>query len=258
MRRVAVVVPARDEEATVARTLRGVCASLDEAQRRGLLDAAVVEVVAHRCVDATEARARAALCGRPQARVVRDDTSTTVGQVRDAATRRALAARAPLTPTDLRETWLLSTDADTDVGRAWVSEILAEARQSRAAAVVGLAPLDDWQGGETGRTAYDLVLAAKMRSEDRRSLHQHDHVYGANLAVRADAYLAVGGFSHVRHGEDQALVDALTASGFPVLRTRSISVTTSGRMRGRAAGGLADHLARLDAVSRATADGEAS
>ena len=89
-----------------------------------------------------------------------------------------------------------------------------------------------------------------MRTEDRDALHQHDHVYGANLAVRADAYLDVGGFPHAVHGEDRALLDALVAAGHPVLRTRSIAVTTSGRLRGRAAGGLAEHLAVLDAVSR--------
>jgi hypothetical protein len=109
--------------------------------------------------------------------------------------------------------------------------------------VVGLAPLDAWQGGPAGAASYERLLAAKMREDP---VHQHDHVYGANLAVRADAYLDVGGFSHVRHGEDQALVDALAARGHALLRTRTIAVTTSGRLRGRASGGLADRLARID------------
>jgi GT2 family glycosyltransferase len=154
-----------------------------------------------------------------------------------------MRALGDVAPTD---TWLFCTDADTHVDADWVSRILREATRRAVVGVVGVAPLDDWQGGEEGRAAYDRLLAAKMRVGE--GLHQHDHVYGANLAVRADAYLDVGGFSHVTHGEDQALLDELMARGHPVLRTRSISVTTSGRLLGRAPGGLAEHLARLDAA----------
>jgi hypothetical protein len=243
--RVVVVVPARDEEAGIGATLRSVCASLDEARACGLVDEAVVEVTAHRCVDATEARARAVLRGRPEGRVVRDDRPTGIGRVRDEAAHRGLAA-LPGPPSG---TWVLSTDADSHVGTAWVGDILREADRTSAVAVVGLAPLDAWHGGAHGEDLYADVLASKMRTEDRDALHQHDHVYGANLAVRADAYLDVGGFPHAVHGEDQALLDALVAAGHRVLRTRTIAVTTSGRLRGRAEGGLAEHLALLDAVS---------
>jgi hypothetical protein len=242
---VVVVVPARDEEADIGATLRSVCASLDEARSQGLVGEALLEVTAHRCTDHTESRARAVLRGRTEGRVLRDDSTQSVGEVRDAAARRGLAAL----PDRPRDTWVLSTDADTRVGTGWVGDILREAARTSVVAVVGLAPLDQWHGGEQGDRAYADLLASKMLTADEQALHQHDHVYGANLAVRADAYLDVGGFAHAVHGEDQALLDALVAAGHPVLRTRSIAVTTSGRLRGRAAGGLAEHLARLDAVS---------
>jgi len=245
---VVVAVPARDEEEGIGASLLSVCASLDEAARRGLVRSSLVEVAAHRCVDVTESLAAEALRGRPGCRVTRDDGSVTVGEVRDRAVRRALArlarsAPAPARVAALRHTWVLSTDADTRVAPGWVGDILVEAARTRAVGVVGLAPLDAWQGGPAGAASYERLLAAKMREDP---VHQHDHVYGANLAVRADAYLDVGGFSHVRHGEDQALVDALAARGHALLRTRTIAVTTSGRLRGRASGGLADRLARID------------
>jgi len=239
MTRVVVVVPARDEEVTIGGTLRSVCASLDEARRLGLVDGCAIEVVAHRCVDHTESRARVALRGRPGGRVTRDEESSTVGQVRDRAARRGL----DLLACDRSGTWILSTDADSQVSTGWVGDILTEASRTGVVGVVGLAPLDAWQGGHLGAAAYDRLIASKMRDD---ALHQHDHVYGANLAVRADAYLDVGGFSHVAHGEDQALVDALVQRGHRLLRTRSIEVTTSGRMAGRAAGGLAEHLSALE------------
>ncbi|MGA8992775.1 MAG: hypothetical protein WB441_00540, partial [Nocardioidaceae bacterium] len=240
-------VPARDEAATVARALRGVCAALDRAQRHGMVDACAVEVAAHRCRDATAERARAVLRGRPGAAVHRDETSTSVGEVRAAAVRRALA-RLPGPPD---RTWVLSTDADTDVGPGWVLDILQESDRTGAVAVVGLAPLDGWHGGPEGAEAYERVVAAKLGGG---GLHQHDHVYGANLAVRADAYLDVGGFRATDHGEDQALVDALALAGHRLLRTRAVTVVTSGRLQGRARGGLAEHLARLDSAGRVVRD----
>ncbi len=245
MTHVVVVVPARDEQDAVVGTLRSVYGSLAAAHRDGLVTSSTLEVTAHRCRDATEERARALLRDRPGAHVTRDEESVTIGQVRDRTVRRGLA-RLGQPP---GETWVLSTDADTTVERTWVGDVLRAAAATRVAGVVGLTRLDAWHGSPQAAVAYDRVLAAKMCAVPVDPLHQHDHVYAANLAVRADAYLAVGGFSHLTHGEDQALVDVLADRDYPLLRTRAVVVTTSGRLRGRAAGGLADHLARLEAVT---------
>lgn len=249
---VVVVVPAQDEERLVGPTLRDVCDSLDLARRRGLVNACTVEVVAHRCTDATAVRARAALLGRHRGQVTRDDRSGTVGEVRDSGARRGLDRLAA----HPARTWVLSTDADTLVGAEWVSRILTASAEASAVGVVGLAALDRWRGTAQAEAAYGRLLRSKTYDGNRGLLHQHDHVYGANLAVRADAYLDVGGFPHVPHGEDQALVDALAARGHRLLRTRSVTVVTSGRLRGRATHGLAHHLARLDAEPHMAADGD--
>ncbi len=78
----------------------------------------------------------------------------------------------------------------------------------------------------------------------------HRHVYGANLAVRLDAYDRVGGFRGVL-GEDQDLVDRLRAAGEPVLATYAPLVSTSARTPGRAEGGLGSLLQRLGEDERA-------
>jgi hypothetical protein len=238
----AVVVPARDEEDGIRATVHHVLASLDVARRDGLVDATTVEVVAHRCTDRTAVRAAAALLDRHDGHVTRDHTSVTVGQVRDGGARRALRRL----DTCASATWVLSTDADTLVGPDWVAGLLTAARAASAEAVVGITTLDRWRGTERAAVAYERLLRDKTCPDASPGLHQHDHVYGANLGVRADAYLAVGGFPHVGHGEDQALVDALAARGHRLLRTTAVTVVTSGRLHGRATGGLADHLARLD------------
>jgi len=234
-----VAIPARDERVHVARCLRAVRSSVREARRRGLVDRATVELTAHRCTDDTAAVAAQVLMGRLGG-VLEDNVSTCVGAVRDGAVRRGLWRLGA----DPGAVWVLSSDADTTVGSDWVSQILTLANAHDAGAVVGLAALDRWRGGPDGRRAYEAVLETKMR--DGKPHHHHDHVYGANLAIRGDVYLAAGGFPRVGHGEDQQLVDRVAAGGALVVRTRDIAVTTSGRFEGRAADGLADHLRRLD------------
>lgn len=239
---VVVAVPARDEQHTVARTVRDVRRALEVARGLAYVRHVTIEVVAHRCSDATALVAERAL-GR-DGEVALDKTSWCVGQVRDRGVRRALARLGG--PHD--DTWVLSTDADTRVGAGWVVDVLTSARRADAVAVVGLAPLDRWRGTPEGAAAYARLIAGGLRPGDPG--HQHDHVYGANLAVRADAYLAVGGFPAVPHGEDQALVDRLQLSGYRLLRTAQVTVRTSGRLAARAAGGLADRLTAVEEACR--------
>ena len=236
---VVAVVPAHDEEDHVAATVRSVRASLEAAAGLGLVATWDVEVVAHRCTDRTAARAHQALGGHGH--VTRDETSLTVGQVRDGGVRRALERLG----TGPASTWVLSTDADTTVPPGWAASILRAAAAFDVVGVVGVTSLDRWRGTEPAAEAYERLLLSRMRGAEG-DLHRHDHVYGANLAVRADAYLDVGGFPGAVHGEDQALVDALAAAGHRLLRTREISVVTSGRLLGRARDGLAAHLLRLE------------
>ncbi len=100
-------------------------------------------------------------------------------------------------------------------------------------------------GGSTGSTArLNLGAVDRRRHGGRPGLGATDPG-GANLAVRADAYLDCGGFPIVGHGEDQLLVDDLARRGHRVARTRNVRVRTSGRLAGRADRGLAAHLHRL-------------
>ncbi len=73
----------------------------------------------------------------------------------------------------------------------------------------------------------------------------HPHVHGANLGVRGDAYLAVGGFPPLAVSEDAALVGALALAGRTVLRTPSCPVVTSARRHPRAPGGFGTDLDQL-------------
>lgn len=242
-RDVVVSLPARDETDVIENCLAGICTAIHHASSLGLVNRVVVVVAAHRCGDDTAAVAartlrRLGVTGE----VIVDDQSTTVGRVRDLAARRGLSLLGGHGVDT--NTWFLSTDADTVVGKAWIARILDIADRRSATCVVGVAELDAWRGSLQGLMAYDEVVRSKLRHGALGD--EHEHVYGANLAIRADAYLAVGGFSHRGHAEDQQLVDTLATAGFRIARTRSVSVTTSGRTVGRAENGLADLLWRLD------------
>jgi hypothetical protein len=244
---VVVAVPAHDEESTIGRTLEHVLEAAADALRRRVVTRVGVVVTAHRCSDATAAVARSVLGlagGTVLGVVVEEPALDTIGGVRDRAARHGLA----LLDQDPRHTWVLSTDADTLVPRSWFVDVVRAADRHDAEAVVGLAALDHFRGSEMAAAAYDAILAAKVRPA-ADELRQHDHAYGANLAIRGDTYAAVGGFPHVAHGEDQGLVDLLVATGRRVIRTCDVVVTTSGRLDGRAPAGLAALLRRLDEPS---------
>lgn len=237
---VVIVVPAHNESRYLPTCLASVRLASEHAERQGAVSWVKVVVVAHLCRDDTANVARAGLPTRQSGEVLEFDLPASVGRVRDLGARVGLAASA----FPDCETWIFSTDADTTVSPDWISRSLAEADSAGAVAVVGVAVLDRWRGHPASQPRYDEILTAKMRFDD--PVHAHDHVYGANLAVRADAYLGVGGFPRCGHGEDQRLVDALAGADYPILRTRAVEVVTSGRLDGRATGGLATLLRSMD------------
>lgn len=226
---VAVCVPARNEQTLLPACLASVRAALSRHPGAEQL----VVVTAHRCTDRTATVAAAALTGLPHLILV-DDTSRTVAEVRNRAARAALDALS-VPPAS---TWLLSTDADSLVPIDWIATLRRHAAQG-VRAVAGLADVDLGELAEPARSRYRAIVAAGIHGRT------HEHVYGANLAVRADAYLSVGGFPPVALGEDTALVTTLEDHEIPVARATDVIVTTSGRVHGRAPGGLADLLARL-------------
>ena len=233
IRAAAVVVPARDEEDGIEACLTSVRRAMT---RAGL--SPVIVVVAHRCGDRTAERAARLLTG-PGEHVLRDDDSPGVAAARRAGAAlavRALRASSPTVPADA--SWLLSTDADSVVPASWVQDL--ERHAGAGAAVAGLVRVHGWTGASPrAQEAYRAILRAGMRPDG------HDHVYGANLAVRLDAYLDVGGWPERASGEDVALVAALRERGWPVVTARDVWVRTSGRRSPRAQGGLGTLLDRL-------------
>ncbi|HXS66051.1 MAG TPA: glycosyltransferase [Streptosporangiaceae bacterium] len=159
-----------------------------------------------------------------------------VGAARAAGMNELLRRFSGIDPRDL---WLATTDADTTVPRFWLERQLSHADQGWDA-VLGTVTVADWED----RPAHLLTsFAAHYEFGDAA----HPHVHGANLGIRASAYVDVGGFSHLATAEDHALVEALAAAGVSALRAADIEVTTSARCDARAPHGFSHLLTKLAA-----------
>lgn len=237
IRAVVAVVPARDEERLIGACLRAIGQAARHRDLAGLPVAVVV--AADSCRDRTAAVAR-----RHGAHPVQVD-ATSAGASRAVGTAAALdlLRRAHGDLAD-EEIWLAHTDADTRVPPCWLAHQLGSAAQGYDA-VVGTVTVEDWSAHPPGARARFLQHYQAYRGHGGEPPLEHPHVHGANLAVRASAYLAVGGFAAVPVGEDRALLTALEAAGRRVLRSDTCPVVTSARRDARAPGGFGDFLTRL-------------
>jgi hypothetical protein len=73
---------------------------------------------------------------------------------------------------------------------------------------------------------------------------RHTEASGASLAVTVKALHSVGGIPPVPHGEDRAFVRALWLMDRRIRHDPSVMVTVSGRLEGRANGGMAETMRR--------------
>jgi glycosyltransferase involved in cell wall biosynthesis len=213
IRAVAVVIPARDEEALVGRCLASVEAAAVRARARGIR--VHVVLVADDCRDRTAEVARAAGV---------EVIESAAGRVGAARARGVATALAAWDGAD-DELWIACTDADSVVPSAWITSQLALA-DAGADVVVG-----------TVRPELDALSPAQIAA------WRATRVPGeANGHVHADAYVRAGGFPEVAEHEDVDLVARLRGTGVTITASAAGEVLTSGRRDGRTPGGYAGYL----------------
>lgn len=231
--RIAVVIPACNEEERVARCIESVLGAVRELVRAHERAEVCVILAADSCTDRTVAVARkawaasSALEGQADLTVLKGEWAS-AGGARQAAADHALG---------LGVDWIASTDADTAVPQNWLGYQVERAR-SGVDAVLGTVEPDPTECPEHVFRLWHL-------EHDLRE--GHPYIHAANMGVRADAFRAAGGFPNVECSEDEAVVEALRAHGARVEATDRIRAITSGRLRGRAVLGFAHHLRHLAA-----------
>lgn len=150
---------------------------------------------------------------------------------------------------------LMTTDADGQVSADWIAANLA-ALHAGADAVAGRAELDREDArqlparlreDDARECAYDQVLD-EIRSildpDPADPWPRHTEDSGASIAVTLDAYFKVGGFPNVPMGEDRAFIAALKRMDARIRHSPDVRVVVSGRVDGRAVGGMADTIRR--------------
>jgi len=223
---IVVVVPARDEAGTIDACIR----SIDRAAAVCRSVPTSVVVAADCCRDDTAARARATVTTAVDV-VVLEGRWRGPSAARAAAVRHALAGRDPAT------TWLAHTDADCLVGAGWLAGHLVHARGGFDA-IAGTVLLD-------ASAPADLVT--RFEAAYVLGVDAHRHVHAANFGVRADAYVAAGGWlARTVVGEEHDLWRRLGRAGFRVTQPLDVAVRTSARRHGRVVGGFASWLSRLE------------
>jgi hypothetical protein len=226
---VGVVVPAANEQEALGACVDSLVAARRHLQRAALRPPAVrVVIVLDSCIDGTAEVA----AGYRDVEVV-ETSAQRVGVARAAGVSYLLRTSAAAT----REIWLANTDADSVVPPDWLSVAIEEADRG-ADLLVGTV-----QPGPG--LSLQMERAWQRQHVQRRD---HPHVHGANLGIRADAYLALGGWPSVATGEDVLLVRRTMHAGhLQVVRTPAIPVRTSTRRHGRAPRGFSSYLRGLDA-----------
>ena len=229
---VIVVVPARNEEELLPRCL----ASILQAQARLPLTVTCDIVVA---VDGSDdGTLRMAQDGIGAKGMVVELNVRSVGAARQLGCEVALERYAG----PLHRCWLANTDADCEVPSAWLLDQVRMAQRG-IAAVAGTVDVDSFEEHMPGvrelfRTSY-LVHADGT----------HPHVHGANLGIRADAYVRAGGWARLATAEDHDLWSRLGTNGCHRVSDAGLQVMTSGRRVGRAPLGFAGALAAHNEVA---------
>lgn len=219
IQRIGVAIPAQDE----ASLLPACLGALARAAARSPVPVTVL-VVADACRDDT-----AQVAAQGGARVIEVEH-------RNVGRTRAVGMAALIEQLGVSGTWLAVTDADSQVPEHWLTRQL-DLAAAGADAVVGTVRVGDWAGHPRRvRRRYARLY---------NGLDGHRHVHGANLALSAEAYCAVGGFAPLPAHEDVALIAALDARGYRLARAGDLAVLTSARSVGRAPAGFAGHLRTL-------------
>jgi GT2 family glycosyltransferase len=240
-----VAIPARDEESRIGACLAALAADPCPAPLTVIL-------FANDCEDRTcdVARHAAGSCGL-DLRIIEECLPSGRRHVGEARGRAMEAAARLARPADV----LLTTDADSRVQPGWRAANL-HAIADGADLVCGVAVIDPVEAlaidprlheDDARECAYGALLdeiAALLDPDPADPWPRHLEESGASIAIRAEVFRHIGGVPCVAIGEDRALVRRAAALDARIRHDPQIRVIVSGRLQGRAAGGMADTIRR--------------
>jgi len=239
-RKAVVAIPVKNEEARLA-------ACLDSLARQTVAPDHIF-LLLNNCTDGTVEIARAAAARNPRITVSEVQLPAPLASAGEAR-RLALAAAADLAG---RDGIIMTTDADCQPEDGWVAKNLREI--ARGADVVCGAARIIAEPGQAGlhfdlarETMYAALLdeiASLVDPDPADPWPRHQQHSGASIAMTVEILRAVGGAPRVPHGEDRALIERFRLADARIRHAPDIEVPVSGRLEGRAKGGMAEALSR--------------
>jgi hypothetical protein len=239
-----VAIPVRNEEAAIGPCLAALFAQNEPPDH--------ILLLLNNCTDGTEDAARAMARSSPSS--LRIVTRSLLPWQSSAGIARALAIDLAASLAGPRGA-VLTTDADGRVPPNWVARNLAGLRGG-ADVVCGTATIDpeDERALRPELVEDDAREACYTRLLDEIDSvidpnpddpwPRHTQHSGASIAFSVAALRAIGGVPRVAIGEDRALIEAAMKHDARVRHDPEIDVIVSGRMVGRAEGGMAATIAR--------------
>lgn len=243
---IVVAIPACDEEGRIRRCLEAICAQ--EALR--YLNVAIL-VLVNGSQDRTfeEAMSFSESVSVPIAIIDADLPDVR----RDAGTARHVAVELA-SRIGTEDGLLFVTDADSVVPVGWIERYLRMFADYRCDAIAGLSDLFQ---DDLGRLPQSLMERGDWESRYESCLDaleswidplvhdpwpRHYQASGANLVLKMRMVGATSGWMWPACGEDKALVEFLEERDYRVRHDTSVRVLTSGRLFGRAKGGMAETM----------------
>jgi GT2 family glycosyltransferase len=247
-----VAIPARNEADRICRCLAALAVQRDRVGAPVEPGAFGVLLLVNNSTDRTAQVAREAAADLPyplEVMVVSLNQGATAGGAR----RRAMQEAALRLRASAIMGILLTTDADSAVTPSWFADNMAhlDAGADCVAGYIDAEAVEIVSHGPSflarGRledTYLRLVAEIYARCDPRPHDPWPNHRVssGASLAVKLSAYEAVGGMPGKALGEDGAFTALLDENGLKVRHALDVTVVTSCRLDGRAAGGAADTM----------------
>ena len=238
----AVAIPVRDEAAWIGNCLA--------ALSRQSIAADHVVLLLNNCTDCTAEVVKAFPAVPHRLHIVEctlEAPSASAGVARGLAMEHAASL--------VTEGVILTTDADAEVPVNWIEANL-QAIEEGADAVCGRAVIDPIEAllipqhlhdDDAREVAYAQLLeeiASIILPDPADPWPRHTEDSGASMAITASMFRQIGGVPCRSSGEDRALIAMLRQIDARVRHDPQISVVVSGRIEGRAPGGMAETIRR--------------
>ncbi|WP_068816093.1 glycosyltransferase [Phormidesmis priestleyi] len=250
-----VIVPIRNEAATLEATLTAFTNQLDLNAKPLDLDRYEIILLANNCSDGSVTTARQFAQRYPRLTLHIVEKTLPPSEAYIGRVRQMLMNEAHRRLNDLghKRSVIASTDGDSQVSPTWIAAVLHEIANG-ADAVGGRIVLDPsglarlhpharaCHLREVGYRSLIAELESYLDPDPCDPFPRHYQHYGASLAVTAEMYAQAGGLPLVRSPEDVALYRALLRVNARFRHSPIVRVVTSARQTGRTQIGLANQL----------------